>query len=189
MDVSQDKLARYLNVTHESPPMHSHKHGATMECRPAVVLISDSVSLCSNFPSQCLPTDNISDKDEEHTIVDIFDGSYAFANLNHVSQQSCMSTCRRRVGSTTMGRKKKEQQRTCEMYVEFIRHCRTGDFREYHDGNSQVGIPSEEKEVLGLRTSGIEGDQVYGETVYLSFRPVDSATSDAARRRWKVESN
>lgn len=67
MDVSQDKLARYLNVTHESPPMHSHKHGGMMECRPAVVLVSDSVSLCSNFPSQCLPTDNISDKHEEHT--------------------------------------------------------------------------------------------------------------------------
>lgn len=68
MDVSQDKLARYLNVTHESRSMHSHKHGATIECRPAVVLVSDAVSLCSNFPSKRLPTDNISDKHEEHLV-------------------------------------------------------------------------------------------------------------------------
>jgi len=124
-----------------------------------------------------------------NTLVDIFDGSYAFANSNHEANSHA---CRRVDDGWVRQRwdeKKKEQQRTCEMYVEFIRHCRTGDFRQYHDGNSQVGILSEEKEVLGLRTNGIEGDQVYGETVYLSFRPVDSATSDAARRRWKVESN
>lgn len=74
----------------------------------------------------------------------------------------------RRVGSTTMGRNKKSNG-------ERVR-CTSGssgarDFREYHGGNSQVGIPSEEKEVPGLSTSGIEGDQVYGETVY-PFAPL-----------------
>ena len=72
------------------------------------------------------------------------------------------------MGSATMGRNKKSNG-------ERVR-CTSGssgarDFREYHGGNSQVEIPSEEKKVPGLRTSGIERDQVYGETVY-PFAPL-----------------
>jgi hypothetical protein len=38
-----------------------------MQCRPAVVLASDSASFCSDFPLQGLTADNVSNKHEEST--------------------------------------------------------------------------------------------------------------------------